>query len=743
MAIQDILAEGLKAQQSGNLLRARTLFLQALALAPQDVVCLYSLASIESQFGQYPAALSYVDRAIAANPAFAPSFLARSIIAMRLGNAQGALRDAQEAQRLDANLSGVAEQRALAEAAVSQGQQPEAGTLEALNQLNVQALRAQETGQNDIAKTLFTRALYLDPRNFIALYSLGVLASQQGPLDDAIDYLSKAVQAAPTSAIGHFALATALQQAGLLDDALSHFQRAIALDPAYTAAYTNQANLLHSMNRQKDALLVLEAALQHQPNDTKLLGNKGYILTEFKENALAAQTFSRLLSLDPDYDYALGLYAFAKMHAADWDDFDTSRQKILQRLSQGHRAINPLALAAISDSVQAAYQAAQIFGSHRFPMAKESLWKGEGYRHRRTRVAFLSADFREHPVGYLLIGLIENLRNEGLETYGISLGIRDGSSLYQRYRCAFDHYLDFADRPSIEVARALRALEIDIAIDLSGYTSGSRIDILSHRPAPIQATYLGFPGTVGLPYIDYLIGDEVITPVEYAEHYHEEVLRLPFCYLPRDSSVVPSAEVQSRTAHGLPESGVVFCSFNHSFKISPAVFSAWMQLLKDTPGSVLWLMKVHDEVRTNLLKAAAGLGVDPARIVWASRVPKIEDHLARYRCADVFLDTFPYNGHTTVSDALYAGLPVVTLMGEGFASRVGSSLLRDLGLANWSCRTLADYLQTAKVLASNASVARTMLTDQRQKTQWPPSPARQAQEFARLLKAMQVSRPVQ
>lgn len=738
MAIQDLLAEGLRAQQAGNLLRARTLFLQALAQAPEDVICLYSLASIESQFGQYPVALDYVNRALAANPGFAPSYLARSIISLRLGDASAALRDAVQAEQLDKDLSGVREQRALAQAAVSQGQEPASGTLEALNQLNIEALRAQETGQIDLAKSLFSRALYLDPRNFIALYSLGVLSSQQGLLDDALDYLGKAVQAAPTSAIGHFALATSLQQAGLLDDALSHFQRAIALDPAYTAAYTNQANLLHSMNRQKDALLVLEAALQHQPNDTKLLGNKGYILTEFKENSLAAQTFGRVLEIDPDYDYALGLYAFAKMHAADWGDFDASRQKILSRLEQGKRAINPLALAAISDSVQAAYKAAQIFGSHRFPAATERLWNGESYRHRRKRVAFLSADFREHPVGYLLIGLIENLRSEGLETYGISLGIRDGSNLYQRYRCAFDHYLDFADRPSAEVARAMRALEIDIAIDLSGYTSGSRIDILSYRPAPIQATYLGFPGTVGLPYIDYLIGDEVITPVEYAEHYHEEVLRLPFCYLPRDVSVVPSAAQQSRSAHGLPESGVVFCSFNHSFKISPAVFSAWMQLLKDTPGSVLWLMKVHEEVRVNLLKAAAGLGVDPARIVWASRVPKIEDHLARYRCADLFLDTFPYNGHTTVSDALYAGLPVVTLMGESFASRVGSSLLRDLGLGNWSCRTVHDYLETAKVLASQATVACTMLAEQREKTQWPPSPQRQAQEFARLLGRMHV-----
>jgi predicted O-linked N-acetylglucosamine transferase (SPINDLY family) len=272
-------------------------------------------------------------------------------------------------------------------------------------------------------------------------------------------------------------------------------------------------------------------------------------------------------------------------------------------------------------------------------------------------------------------------------------GTPDGSELWKRYRCAFDHYLDAKNIPSYELAKLLRAMEIDIAIDLSGHTEGTRLDVLSHRPAPVQMTYLGFPGTLGLPFVDYLIADAITIPPELQKHYSEKILYLPHCYLPRDTSVIPSPVTPKRSDFGLPEKGFVFCSFNHDYKINPSMFKVWMDLLKEVPGSILWLMKLNDAAHTKLSKNAEEHGVNPDRIVFASRLPEVENHLARYRLADVFLDTFPYNGHTTAGDALLAGLPVVSLNGQSFASRVAASLQNDIGLSDLSCKNFKEYYE--------------------------------------------------
>jgi protein O-GlcNAc transferase len=343
------------------------------------------------------------------------------------------------------------------------------------------------------------------------------------------------------------------------------------------------------------------------------------------------------------------------------------------------------------------------FGRARFPQSPAPLWKGERYRHRKKRVAFISADFREHPVGYLLIELIERLPAYGYETLAVSLAQDDGSLLYRRYRHSFNHYLSCQDKNSLEVARILKSFEVDIAIDLAGYTSGTRLEVLAHRPCPVQVTYLGFPGTLGLPYIDYLIADYFVIPESHETYYTEKVLKLPHSYLPRDSSVKGSEHTPTRSEFGLPEIGPVFCSFNHDYKINPPIFDVWMQLLREHKDSVLWLMQLNDDARSNLEREALARGVDPKRLVFASRLPKIEDHLARYRHADVFLDTFPYGGHTTASDALLMGTPIVTLSGRSFANRVAGCLLTEHQQADNIASSLQQYLNIAKRIVSNPS----------------------------------------
>jgi predicted O-linked N-acetylglucosamine transferase (SPINDLY family) len=426
----------------------------------------------------------------------------------------------------------------------------------------------------------------------------------------------------------------------------------------------------------------------------------------------------------------------ARLHNCDWTDFDAARESIFKGIRAGKRVCSPHTIMSLTDDAELAQQCIEIYAADKYGLSMYTLWKGETYHHRRKRIAFISGDFRTHPVGYLLIGMIERLDKRRVEVTGVSTGAADGSELWKRYRCAFDHYLDVQGKPSLEIAELLRAMEIDIIIDLSGYTEGSRLDVLSHRPAPLQMTYLGFPGTLGLPFVDYLITDPVTVPPELQQFYREKLLYLPHCYLPRDTSVMPSNIKPRRADFGLPEEGLVFCSFNHDYKINPHMFKVWMELLRAVPGSVLWLMKLNDTAHANVAKAAQEHGVDADRIVFATRLPAVEDHLARYSLADVFLDTFPYNGHTTAGDALLAGVPTVTMAGKSFASRVAMSLFNDLQLSNGIASSYSDYFDKAMVYASDAAVranVRAFLHSHVQAGHWPITHELQAQALMNLL----------
>jgi predicted O-linked N-acetylglucosamine transferase (SPINDLY family) len=505
-------------------------------------------------------------------------------------------------------------------------------------------------------------------------------------------------------------------------------------------AHNSKAALLQSVNRHHDALTTLVKATEINPHDVRTLEGQGLLLTQFKQFEWATHAFRHAISVDPDYPYLEGNLMSASLHNCDWTDFDAARESIFEGIRAGKRVCSPHTIMSLTDDAQLAKRCIEIYAADKIGTSFYNLWQGEVYRHRRKRVAFISGDFRTHPVGYLLIGMIEGLDKRRFEVTGVSTSAPDGSDLWKRYRCAFDHYLNVHDMPSLDVAKLLRAMEIDIAIDLSGHTEGTRLDVLSHRPAPAQVTYLGFPGTLGLPFIDYLIADPRIIPPELQHHYREKILYLPHCYLPRDNSVVPSPITPQRSDFGLPDEGIVFCSFNHDYKINPPMFKVWMDLLKAVPGSVLWLMKLNDGAHVNLSNAAIAHGVDPDRLVYASRLPRVEDHLARYRLADVFLDTFPYNGHTTAGDALLAGLPVVTLCGQSFASRVAYSLLHDVGLPQYATRDLTSYSALALRLANDAAErARVKMHLQKklQEKAWPPSDSLQAQALMNTLMQIQ------
>ncbi len=333
------------------------------------------------------------------------------------------------------------------------------------------------------------------------------------------------------------------------------------------------------------------------------------------------------------------------------------------------------------------------------------MWRGEVYRHERLRIAYLSADFADHPVAHLIAGVLERHDRARFETFGISLQ-RDPSAgvMQARMRQAFEHFEDVSEGADRNVAVMLRELEIDIAVDLTAHTRGGRLGIFACRPAPLQINFLGFAGTAGAPYVDYLIGDNVTIPPGQESFFSERVVRMPHAFMPNDDAQRIAPGVPQRRDLGLPDAGFVFCSFNNIYKLNPTTFDVWMRLLRETPGSVLWLRGGADAVVKHLIQEAQSRGVDPARLVFASRIEAMDAHLARYRAADLFLDTLPYGAHATARDALWAGLPVLTCAGRSFAARVAASLLTALGIPELVTATLDEYASRALALAHSPAL---------------------------------------
>ncbi len=345
----------------------------------------------------------------------------------------------------------------------------------------------------------------------------------------------------------------------------------------------------------------------------------------------------------------------------------------------------PLKLRSLRPEVQHPY------ASVHFPPAKERLWHGEVYRHDRIRPPYLSADLREHPVGHLVTGVIELHDKRRFHTHGVAIGVNDGSRLRQRFQAAFETFVDMRGWGTRQIAQWLRVQEIDVVIDLGGYISDARSDVLAIRPVPVQVNWFGYPGTMDVPTMDYILADRHVIPPGDEPFYDERVVRLPHAYLPTDAGLRIAERTPTRAECGLPEQGFVFCCFNHNYKIGPRVFALWLRLLQQLPGSVLWLMSRNETSRAKLHAAAAAAGVDPARLVFASSVPRVADHLARHRVADLFLDMPPYNAHTTATDALMAGPLVLTRRARSFPSRMVAGLVTEAGVPELVTETPEQY----------------------------------------------------
>jgi predicted O-linked N-acetylglucosamine transferase (SPINDLY family) len=492
-------------------------------------------------------------------------------------------------------------------------------------------------------------------------------------------------------------------------DALNSYDRAVSLKPDDVEALYGRGTALRLHKRYSEALDDFERALTSAPNSVDILYRKAEALRDLHRSAEAADTFAQVLRLAPERDFALGNLLHARLQVCDWTDYDQNVEAALQAVDAGKRVYLPGPFFSVAPSAKVQWQCAQIFAARKQRVERSARWTGETYSHDKIRVAYVSADFREHPVSVLLVGVLEHHDRRRFEVTGIALSIEQKSPLGQRVKTAFDRFIDVSGKTDPEVAALLRKLEIDIVVDLMGLTGSGRPGIFEHRPAPLQVSYLGYTGTTASPDLDYVIADTIVIPPAAQRYYTEQAVYMPECYQPSDGKRGIAAATPTRGECGLPQQGFVFCCFNTHYKISPSFFAVWMRLLRSVPGSVLWLSAGLPEAVRNLGSAALQHDVAPERLVFAPRLGDTEQHLARYGLADLFLDTLPFNAHATASDALWAGVPVLTCRGASFAGRVAASLLTAMGLPELITASLEEYQAEALKLATTP----TLLSDLR------------------------------
>jgi predicted O-linked N-acetylglucosamine transferase (SPINDLY family) len=527
----------------------------------------------------------------------------------------------------------------------------------------------------------------------------GNLLQNAGRIGEAVASYEHALTLEPNLPQGWNNLAVALRTLRNTERAMDCVNRALALAPTYAKAFNNRGLILLDGNRLGAAVASFRQAVVLEPAFVEALHNLGTALMQQRRFDEAREAFLRVAALDPGFRHVQGNLLRARRSICDWADHDLAVEAVQQSVARGEHADVPMSFLALSGSAQLQLRCARTYADayhpaipqHTAPDRRRSRG-GDG----RIRIAYLSGDFGEHAVTYLLAGVLERHDPGRFDTLALSWDRAGEGSMRRRVEAAFSRFLDITTVSDSDVALLMRSLHVDIAVDLSGHTLGQRTGILARRPAPVQVNYLGLPATMGAPYMDYLIADRFLVPDSDRIHYAEQIVWLP-CFQPNDGRRAPTV-AGSRTQHGLPETGFVYCSFNDNAKLNPRTFDVWMRLLRAVPGSVLWMLADGPMTADNLRREAARRSVDPERLILASRV-SYGEYLARYAHADLFLDSMPFNGGTTVSDALSMGVPVVTCAGESFSARMAGSLLSYLGLEEWVTRTSTDYEAAALRLA--------------------------------------------
>ncbi len=565
-------------------------------------------------------------------------------------------------------------------------------------------LRAQQK-EFASAASLFKRSIDIAPDSPPAHYNLGRAQLELGSFEDAVASLEAALELAPGRVETHNNLANALREIGRYDDAVAHYEKALQINPRQSEVAYNLGLVCRHLYRMDEAVKYLALAARLDPEDPTIHFNLAEMLYRTSQPLLAVKAYSKVVELAPDHASALSRLALCKRQSAEWSDLDAVEKSVVERVRRRPGAdgtfVSPFALAAMSDDPALILECARGTASSIAARAKAARLRRVKYTHDCIRVAYVAGDYREHATSYLIADLIEIHDRSRFEVYGISFGPEEDSPMRRRMSQAFDTFIDVRQLSPMETTRVMRQHEIDIAVDLVGFNQFQRMEIFALRPAPIQVNYLGWPGTTGARFMDYIMADPIVIPDESRQYFEEAVVQLPECYQSNDRKRAAASRAPTRAECGLPDRGVVFCCFNNIYKISPQVFEDWLAITKSVDGSVLWLLDDSPEASKALRAEMSRRGMSPDRLVLSPRLP-LAEHLARHCHADIFLDTFPYNAHTTTSDALFMGVPVVTRVGRSFQSRVAASLLTAAGVPELVTESNEAFRDLAIALATDA-----------------------------------------
>ncbi len=660
----------------GRLQEAIESYRQAIAIEPGSLANWCNLGAAQAELGRHDEALASYQQVIALQPSFIEAHLMRGNLLRALG------RNAEALESYD---------RALAVAP---------------NEVSALIGRADvlvALKRPDDALASLDQALSIDPSDAGALSNRGFLLQSLNRHDEALASLDRALQIDPNHAGALFNRGSVLSEFGRYGEALTSYDHAVAVSPSDVKAHCNRSKTLFALNRFDEALAGTEQALALDPAHVESLYTRGMVLGRLNRYDEAIAASERVLELASAHPHALAQLATSCLAICAWDKAAAAAGRLTEALAAGTAVVAPHTLLQLSASPAVTLAATRRYVEREIPPGPRLEPAPSAAGGDKIRVAYLSGDFRVHPVAYLTAELFERHDRGRFEIIGLSFGPDDKSALRARIARSFDQFHDVRTVDDRDVAALIRRLGIDIAVDLSGHTDNARPGVLRYRAAPVQVNYLGFAGTMGADFIDYIIADKVVLPLDQQPYYAEKIVHLPDCFLVNDATKAIS-RTPLRAEAGLPDKGVVFCCFNNAYKISREVFAVWMRLLGQVDGSVLWLSRLDARACENLRVAARATGIDPGRIVFAPRAPAMADHFARQRLADLFLDTPGYNAHTTASDALWAGLPVLTCIGTTFAGRVAASLLQSVGLSELVTETLDDYEALALELARRPAV---------------------------------------
>jgi len=563
--------------------------------------------------------------------------------------------------------------------------------------LNHRGVALQALGRYGEALASYGRALSARPDYAEAYNNRGNALRKLGRFDEALEDFRCALQIAPQYAEAYNNRGAVLQSLKRPDEALESYARALELNPHYAEVFVNRGFALQELGRHAEALQSYAGALEINPDSAEAFNNRGTLLQELKRYDEALADFERALEIKPNLPWLRGSWLAVKIQINDWIDLAARIPAVLQDLSESKRILPPFWALAITDSPALQHKAAAIWVEEKCPtyLSLPPIPKRE--HGKRIRIGVFSPDLCNHAVSILTVELFEIHDRERFELVAFSLGRDTQDALRLRMQRAFDRFIDVQGCSDRQIAKLSRELRIDIALDLAGFTAGGRPGVFALRAAPLQVSYLGYLGTIAAGFMDYLIADTTIIPQTHRKHYSEKIIYLP-SYQANDSRRAIAPRVFSREELGLPAQGFVYCCFNGNYKITPDTFAGWMRILSVVEGSVLLLYRGSAAAERNLKTQASKAGIDADRLIFGGPLPHPE-YLARYRAADLFLDTLPYNAGTTASDALWAGLPVLTRLGEAFAGRVAGSLLMAVGLPQLITHSQVEYEERALQLA--------------------------------------------